>query len=212
VPLFDNILPARLSLLTFLLLALLVSVFVNRSRLPRIGIAALVAAALVPLIPNLPYPATTSSSPPFFKSGAKQIPAGSVALIAPLAGISGGTTQPMLWQVAADLRFRMPEGYVIRPSGNFDLPGAYSALFYRMAQLGRGEPAPALTPAGRAEIGCALVGLHVQTVVVGPMPYGRRETIELFRTVLGGDPSQAGGVAFWPNVLVAARRSARGCT
>jgi hypothetical protein len=214
LPLFENILPTRLALFTFLLLALLVAFFADRSRMPRVVVAAILAAALVPLIPNLPYPSTAAASPSFFESGAHQIPEGSVALIAPLAGVAGGTTRPMLWQVAADLRFRMPEGYVIRPHGNFDLPDTYPALFDRMAQLGTGEPAPPLTQADRAEISCALLRLHVRTVVIGPMKVGHHETYDLFREVLGDYPIGVGGVELWPDpdVLLAARRGARGCT
>jgi hypothetical protein len=212
LPLLENILPARLALVMFLLLGLLAAVFADRSRLPRLGVAAIVAAAFVPLIPHLPYASTASASPPFFESGARAIPEGSVALVAPLAGVSVGTTRPMLWQVAAGLRFRMPEGYVIRPRGTFDLPSVYPGLFTRMAQLSRGETTPALTTAGRLAIRCALLGLRIRTVVVGPMAVGETETIALFRDVLGSEPVRTGAVELWPDVLVAARRSASSCT
>jgi hypothetical protein len=212
LPLFANILPARLALVMFLLLGMLAAIFVDRSRLPRLAIAAIVAASFVPLIPHLPYASTASASPRVFESGAGQIPEGSVALVAPLAGVSVGTTRPMLWQVAADLRFRMPEGYVIRSGGTFDLPNVYPALFSRMAQLSRGEATPALTTAGRLAIRCALLGLRIRTVVVGPMAVGETETIALFRDVLGSEPVRTGAVELWPDVLVAARRSAGSCT
>jgi len=211
LPLFENILPARLALMMFLLLALLVAIFVDRSRLPRVAIVASLAIAFAPLVPDLPYASSASASPSFFERGAHEIPAGSVALVAPIAGVSGGTTRAMLWQVAADLRFRMPEGYVIRPQGSFALPQVYAVLFDRLAQLGRGEHPPPLIAAQRAEIRCTLLRFGVEAVVVGPMKTGRQETIGLFREVLGENPTGIDGVVLWPDVSVAASRGTRGC-
>lgn len=211
LPVLENILPARLALFVFLLLGLLLAVFVDRTRVPRLGLLAVLAAVLVPLIPNLPYPSTASASPSFFESGARELQRGSVVLVAPFAGASGGTTRPMLWQAAADLRFRMPEGYVIEPTARFDPSGRSSALFRRMARIQRGQNVNALTGAERSDMRCTLVRLGVRSVVVGPMPTDRQEMIELYRNLLGGDHTSIGGVELWPNASDAARRGAGSC-
>jgi hypothetical protein len=200
VPFLENILPARLTLFVFLLLALLVAIFVDRVRLPRPAIAAVVAVALVPLLPNLPYQSSAEATPSFFTSGARAIPKGSVALIAPLAGVAGGTTVPLLWQAKAAMRFRMPEGYVIHPRSSYAVPQSDRAFFDRMTGLGRGELLPPLTDSERRNARCTLLHFAVGTVVVGPMHPGRQQTIAFFRDVLGRAPIHAGGVAYWPDV------------
>jgi len=212
LPVLENILPARLALFVFLLLGLLLAVFVDRTRLPRLGLLGLLAVALVPLIPNLPYPSSASASPAFFDSGAHKVRTGSVVLVAPFAGVSGGTTRPMLWQAEADLRFRMPEGYVIDPQARFDPADRGSQLFRRMARIQGGGTVEPLTDAERRDMRCTLLHLGVQSVVVGPMPRGRADMIETYRDLLGSDHISTGGVELWPNASVAARRGAGTCT
>jgi hypothetical protein len=190
LPLLQSILPARLALLLFLLLALLVAIFVDRTRLRTPAIVAILVVAFVPLLPNLPFPSTADATPTFFAHGARALPAGSVALVAPLASVAGGTTRAMLWQARADLRFRMPEGVVIAPSYQ---PAALDELFDRLAALGRGERAPP----GDAAMRCALPAAGIDWVVVGPMTAGRERTIEFFRTLLARAPTDGGGVAYW---------------
>jgi dolichyl-phosphate-mannose-protein mannosyltransferase len=211
LPVVENILPARLALFLFLLLGLLLAVFVDRARLSRVALLAVLAAVFVPLIPNLPYPSTASASPSFFESGARQLPPGSVVLVAPFAGVSGGTTRPMLWQARADLRFRMPEGYVINPTARFDPSSRSSVLFRRMAQIQGGGSLQPLTQAERADMRCTLLHLAVRSVVVGPMRTGGDKMIALYRDLLGDDHRSVGGVELWPNASVAARRGAGSC-
>ena len=215
LPLLESILPARLAVVMFLLLGLLLAVFVDRfpsrSRNGTLGLAGLVAAALVPLLPSLPYPSATSDTPRFFSSGARAIPKGSVALVAPLAGVAGGTTRPLLWQAESALRFRMPESYVIRPTESTSALETDSPLFSRMVQIQAGEPVTPVTAAARRQILCQLTRLDVGSVVVGPMHVGRAQAIALFRDVLGRPPAETGGVELWPKVLAAARSAAGGC-
>ena len=211
LPVLENILPARLALFLFLLLGLLLAVFVDRVQMPRLALAAILAAVFVPLVPNLPYPSTAAASPRFFAGGAHQIPKASVALVVPFAGVSGGTTRPMVWQAAAGFRFRMPEGYVIHPGEPFDPSSRDSELFKRMAQIQSGEATQPLTEAELRAMRCTLVQLNVRTVVIGPMKVGRQEMHRLFQNLLGDYATASGGVSFWPEALVAARRSAGGC-
>ena len=115
LPLFESILPARLALIMFLLLGLLLAIFVDRfplrSASSKAALCAVLIVALAPLLPALPYPIGRDDTPRFFSAGALAIPKDSVALIAPFASPLGGTSRPMVWQARADMRFRMPEGY-----------------------------------------------------------------------------------------------------
>jgi hypothetical protein len=212
LPVLENILPTRLALFTFLLLGLLLAVFVDRIRLPRVALLAVLALVFVPLVPSLPYPSTAGASPQFFESGAHALPSKSVALVAPFAGVSGGTTRPMLWQAEADLRFLMPEGYVINPQARFDPARRTSALFRRMARIQSGASVEPLMGSERRDMSCTLVQLGVQAVVVGPMRLGHTEMVNLFRNLLGPDHSSRGGVELWPSASVAAQRGAGNCT
>jgi hypothetical protein len=212
IPVLENILPTRLAVFVFLLLGLLLAVFVDRARLPRPGLLAILALVFASLIPNLPYPSSSSASPSFFESGAHELRSGSVVLVAPYAGVSGGTTRPMLWQAKADLRFRMPEGYVIDAKARFDPASRGSALFRRMAQIQRGESVEPVTKAETREMLCNLRALDVQAVVVGPMHAGHADMIRLYRDLLGNGDVSTGGVVVWPNVSFAASRGAGSCT
>lgn len=215
LPLFESILPARLAVIMFLFLGLLLAIFVDRfpreSRGNGLALLVIVAAALVPLLPSLPYPSTTSDTPSFFSSGAKAIPRGSVALIAPLAGVAGGTTRPLLWQAESALRFRMPEAYVVRPAESTPALADDSPLFRRMVQIQAGETVSPVTRAARHRILCQLARLDVGSIAVGPMHVGYAKSIAFFTDVLRRDPVETKGVRLWTDVLVAARSGAGGC-
>jgi hypothetical protein len=215
LPLFESILPARLALLMFLLLGLLLALFVDRfpaqTGARKALLAVVLVVALAPLFPALPYPSGKDDTPDFFSAGAGVIPKGSVALISPFASPLGGTSRPMVWQAAAADRFRMPEGYIIRPGARFDPINASSPLFKRMIAIQAGRPTAPPTAAESRQILCQLARLKVETIVVGPMQRGRRESIRFFRDVLQQPPLESGGVQLWPNVLVAARGGSGSC-
>jgi hypothetical protein len=118
----------------------------------------------------------------------------------------------MLWQAAADLRFRMPEGYVIDPAARFDPASRGSALFRRMAKIQGGGNVEPLTAAERSDMLCTLLELRVRSVVVGPMRTGGTQMIDLYRDLLGADHSSIGGVELWPNASGPARRGAGSCS
>jgi hypothetical protein len=216
LPYFESILPARLAVIMFLLLGLLLAVFVDRfprrSRRGGFTLGVIVAAALVPLLPSLPYPSATGDTPRFFSSGARAIPKGSVALVAPLAGVAGGTTRPLLWQAESALRFRMPESYVIRPASSTPALADDSPLFRRMVQIQAAEAVPPITPAARRRILCQLVRLDVRSIAVGPMHVGYAKSIAFFTDVLRRDPVETMGVRLWTGVLATARGAAGGCS
>jgi hypothetical protein len=198
VPIVDNILPSRLTIFMYLAAAILLALFLDselsrglRPALIAVGFGAL---ALVPLLPRFPYPATPDTTPPFFQSPQVQrIPQGSVALIAPFA-YDWRLAEPMLWQVEAGMRFRMPEGFVWVPGPSHFPP--HSAIGDAMAAVARQQPLPELTADRRAAMLADLRRLDVQTVIVASTAPADPQ-VELFRQLLSRPPSLTDGVSVW---------------
>ena len=213
LPLLEHILPARLAVFTLLMLSLLVAVFIDRARLPRAAVAAIVAVAFLPLFPNFPYPHQPAASPPFFERGAREIPLGSAAMIEPPAGLAAATARPMLWQVAAKFRFRMPGGYIIGGARHTAaLDDRTGLLEQRIKTILHGDTPAPLDEGRRRALRCDLVRLRARTVVVAPMKVGRPQILRLFRALLDRPPVEVGGVQLWRDVLETARRHAGDCT
>ena len=205
IPLLESILPARLAVFTLLAIALLVAIFVDRARLSRVAVAAIVVVALVPVFPNLPYASQPAASPAFFTRHAKLIPNDSVAIVAPPAGLASATARPMVWQVDAGFRYRVPGAYAITDHQR------RGPVMEHIDTILHQERPPPLTPEYTHTLRCDLVGMGVETVVVGPMRVGRRQVVALFRTLLERTPAELGGVQLWRDALAAARRSAGTC-
>ncbi len=199
VGLLQNILPVRLTIYVYLFAGVLLAFFLDavvrhRSSWAVGGVAT--ALALTPLLPALPYPATAADVPAYFAGQAvDRIAPGSVALLFPMADSSHA--QPMLWQAAADLRFRMPAGYLFVPGSrtSLDPPPPNAALDVSLAVEAGADPAtldvaPLLDAARR---------WHVQTVIVGPMPH-QDQMVALVTRALGRSPQATGGVYLWEQV------------
>jgi hypothetical protein len=195
-PLLQNILPTRLMVFFQLCAGVLLAVFVRHIQLYRspVGATAWLASSLLALTPAAAL-TTTTDIPPFFTgNAAAEIPAGSVALVAPYADSSDSTA--MLWQAASGYRFKMPEGYAIHrtPSGlRFD-PNS-STLGDALRAVPSGKPAAASIHRMR----CELAAWHVRTVIVGPMR-GQSETLQLLSEVTGRPPQRQGGVWIWQDL------------
>lgn len=203
IPLVREILPARLTLIVFLLVGLLVAVFLDmvwRSPgwRPRVSALAVASAGLIALCPVLPYPTSPVASPAFFSQPLlRALPEGSVVLVAPFAVV--GSADAMYWQAKAGMWFRMPEGEAFVPSP-YPLYPPPSATEFALVGLA-GDAAPAPDPDGRVarEIRSDLRRWNVQAVVVGPMPH-RARALALLSIVLGRPPVPGDGVAVWWNV------------
>src|SRR5256886_7275816 len=201
-PILSSALPARLMLYVFLFAGLLLAVLVDAPSLPspargrglRRGLrAVLIVAALLPLIPRLPFPASPVEVPSFFTGGGvRQLPQGSVALVLPYARLANSSA--MFWQAAADMRFRMPEAYAVLPGPSFSSPPSATGSLMRMIELGEGPPA--LTDDLRRQVLDDLGAWKVQAIIVGPMPY-RERMIAFFTWLTGATPRQDGGVDIW---------------
>lgn len=202
LPLLGHILPARLMVFVFLMIALLVAILIDhlrpsRSRLGRSALAVAGLTVVASLLPDLSYPSTPVSVPRFFTDGTvRMIPVGSVALVAPFQQLY--PADPMLWQAEADMRFRMPQGYFFVPDerGEPRYGAPFSFLSVKMYDIQAGQPAPRLTPEERSTVAQDLAVREVQTVIVGPMQH-QQEMVGFFRSILGQPPERFDDVYVW---------------
>src|SRR2546430_15888866 len=110
LPLLNNILPSRLMIFFYLLAGLLIAAWLSDMKTSpagerRFGLLAVVAALLM-LVPALPFPSTPNTVPRFFPSSSvHRIPAGSVALVFPYS--SAADARAMLWQLQARMGLRI---------------------------------------------------------------------------------------------------------
>lgn len=197
MPVIDNILPTRLMLYFYLLAGLLLAVFLDdliawRPRFKALGIAATVVA-LLPLVPALPYLSSPEPVPEFFAGGyASRIPAGSVAFVVPPSFNNDG--RAMLWQAAAGMQFRMPDGYALIPETHPE----ESMLTSQVLAAAAGEPID-LSDWVRQQMLSELALWQVKTVIVGPMNDEQQE-VELFTYLFGRPPQHIDGVYVWWSV------------
>lgn len=183
------------SLFAAILAAFLMADF--RMRRTRTWVApVLLAAACLSVVPTLRFPYENATVPAFFAAGAGEIPAGSTAVVLPLADSTHSA--PMLWQAAAGYRFSMTGGYAIRglPGGGVTTapPDGVVASLAREAEAMR--RAPELPAATRELARAELHADSVRSIVVGPDP-AQAALVDLMVRVTGAAPSWSGGVAFW---------------
>jgi hypothetical protein len=139
--------------------------------------------------------------PAFFDSAAvKRVPEGSVALVAPFARDTN-TSEPMLWQAVAGMRYRMPEGYATGPDdkGKFSFLPIPTPLSQRMESIQKGMRPPPLTKTVRAQLLDEIRRDRVATVIVGPFPE-YEPMVAFFTRLLGRPPETVKGVDVWWNV------------
>jgi hypothetical protein len=197
VPLLHNVVPSRLMLYVFLLAGLLLSVLVDRwdfaSRRQAMAVGAIAAAAVLTLLPRLPFATSPTNVPTFFSAGAvSSLPSGSVALVIPYA--HEFESRAMLWQLSADLRFKMPEGYANRPGPA--LNPAPTVLGHDLMAMQQGAPTPDVSTAYRAAVLAELRHWQVRAVVLGPMA-GEDRVLAFLTAIMGSPPTEDGGVYLW---------------
>jgi hypothetical protein len=169
--------------------------FGKRGAVAWSGLLALVV--LLPLVPAWPYSAAQAAVPAWFTNGARSLPAGSAALIYPLASPSNDSS--MLWQAMADMRFRMPGGFAVipGPNGANTFVGAASPLGDALAQCeGGAASVPDFSP---ADVRAQLHQWQTETVAVVPTEPGAPCATALFTSALG-PPQRRGGVLVWSEV------------
>src|SRR5439155_4144948 len=114
------------------------------------------------------YPVGAQDVPSFFRHGAvDRVREGEVMVLVPFID---ETPKTMLWQAAADMRFRMPGGYLFIPGPDYPLLYAPpSPLRDALNAAEHGAPLASLDPAGRAAMAADLRAWNSHVIVVGPM-------------------------------------------
>jgi hypothetical protein len=159
---------------------------------------AVVAAVGVRLVPA-PLPAHQVFRPAFFSDGpGKAMASAAVVLVGPYA--TPLAPQPVIWQAASDMRFRMPEGYVSLSGSNGGYlespPDTVTSTTMQAVEVGQ---KPSLDNNLRQAIRADLERWMVRVVIVGPMTH-EASMIRLFTDVRGRLPTDVGGVAVWWSV------------
>jgi len=211
LPLLDNTIAARYSLYVVLGAAVVLALVLDQihARLargrgwrpfPAAGACAILTGlVLAPLIPAWPYAASVTQVPAYFTArGVDAIPAGSVAVLYPFP--CSGNAVPMLWQVAAGMRFKTPGGRFIVPTpGAAGPPPADRQTLTGtvLVALEDGSPPP-LTPALHAALTAELRSWHVRSVLMQSAAPSARLAGHFFEWLLGRPPdARSGGIEAW---------------
>ena len=151
-------------------------------------------------MPAWPYGARVAQMPRYFSSDvATAVPQGSVAVLYPFP--ASGDAIPMLWQVAASMRFKSPGGrFVIPVPGSVGTPASdrQTLVGQTFSQLAGGQQ-PALTPALRLTLRAQLRGRWTCEPFWSKQA-GQRPALVLpfFEWLNGGPPdAQPGGINAW---------------
>ena len=209
LPLLDSSVAARWVTYFWLFAGLLLALVLDAAhgavaadgRLGRYGgavVSGLVAVVvLLPLLPAWPYATTPASVPSWFTSGARSLPAGSAALVYPVASSTNDSS--MLWQAMAHMDFRMPGGFAVIPDadGTNTFNGQPSPLEEALAECEGGAAATPSFPA--ADVRAQLRQWHTETVAVVPTAPGAACAAALFTGALG-PARRVGGVLLWPKL------------
>lgn len=212
LPLLKNIEPARFSLFVQLAVAVVLAVAldhmssrvignrVGASARPalRAAVATLVAVvALVPLIPQTPLRTATVHVPRFFTSNAvRAIPQGSLILTYPYN--KSPQNDPMLWQSASDMRFRIFGGdaFVPRADGTSTwrpYPPAPPNIDSLLGLARKRVPEQALA----RRLSQFLPRYHVSGVVIDPAAKGAGRAARVVTAALSAPPRSIQGVQLW---------------
>jgi hypothetical protein len=206
-PLLQSALPVRFDVFWQLAVAGLAAMGVRAimavqpARMRAIGLF-LVIVSLIPLLPTLDYATWTPEVPRFFQTTAvDEIPAGSVVFTAPFPRADPWDVDPMLWQVTAGMRFRMPGGYIFFPaaggSGLADPGGVEDPLTARFDLIAETADLPALSaPELRQMRSIFLSKYQPQFGLVGPMA-NEGAAVQLMTSLVGHGPRYIEGIYLW---------------
>lgn len=206
VPVISNMLTSRMMIYVYLFAGLLTAISIDNAfdlwkEHKRRGVVTvrfvLLTLALVFLFPKVPFPTRITTVPSFFTTSAvKTIPKNSVALVAPFARDTN-TSDPMMWHAYADMRYKMPEGYILGPDGGgkFTFLPIPTTLSTTMEAIQLGKPID-ITPEMQQAMRDEIKTKKVKTIVVGPMAH-QDEMMQLFNDLLGAQPESLEGVYLW---------------
>ncbi|MCW2818512.1 MAG: hypothetical protein JWR42_1299 [Marmoricola sp.] len=216
LPALQEIGPTRfalpIQLAASVLLALVVDRALRRTTLTgvrrTVALTAVSVVALVPLLPNGPVTSVPVPTSTYFASrSVEEVPDGATVLPYPYPFYSSNVA--MVWQIEADMRFRLVGGEIYVPTGptgrskNYPHGGLPRPLWSVLVQ---GGPTGARSwhppsSAQRARLVTALrtyvAGRHVDAMVVASTGAQGRWVTALTRSALGAPTSTHGDVSTW---------------
>jgi hypothetical protein len=196
--LLAGLLPARMMLVAYLPLALILAIGIDAVRSSRrlaVRAAAGVAASIVvlSLVPK-PIEAQAIDVPAFFTGSAvERIGDGALVVLSPQAD----GRSAMLDQALGGMRFSMIGGGAFIPGPRFGPPPSPLNDELAAAEAAGGWILPG--PDRLSQVRDNLRSLGVDAVVVAPQPQAAR-VVELMTAVLGRPPAEVDGVALWMGV------------
>jgi hypothetical protein len=208
MPLVQNMVPARLALLTALFAGLLLAVALQElwqrgGWWRRSGAVAAAVLVLVFIAPPRPLSSRNVQVPTFFATSAvRTLPQDAVTLVVPFPR-KGIRNEAMLWQAEAGMWFKMPGGYFAwtDPAGTTRREATPTRTSITLARIQRGVRPPALTPALRRAIAEDFATWRVDSVLLGPMDH--REAMTGFLTeLLGRPPETVEDIQLWRDVTL----------
>lgn len=209
LPLLTSVLPARFSFVSWLLIAWLVSRWIDQLRRRpdeqrgRVtawrGLALLgVALALVPVVPRMVSAGPVPTPVAFFTSGQVRsaLHEGAPVLLLPTAG--PGDVTGMYYQQQADFRFSQPGGYALRAAHDNAAYGPPDSALIRLTVRDASGAVLAADPdailAGRRQLSAQ----HYQAIIVVRAAPDAARLAALAQLLAGGAPDQSvGGVWIW---------------
>ncbi len=202
MPVLDNLLPGRLSLISAFGCVALAVVGLDRlwSRGGRLAWAALAfaAAGVASGTARVPFIVSSTHVPTYFtaRDGARALPANSVALVLPFIDTGTGAVS-MLWQATADFRFSLIDGLAISADAGgrakFLVEGPLLDAFHTIQSDG---VLPIEIDALRAQLRTQLASDGVTVVIVGSMAH-RTVAIAFVEWLEGGPGTKKGEVDVW---------------
>jgi hypothetical protein len=170
-----------------------------------VSVAAVALVALAPLVPTMSLRSREVTTPPFFTGRmVRMIPQGSVALTFPYE--LAPPDQPMLWQVATNMRFPIIGGYAFVPGPDGrstwrPLPPGPPVLRQVLLASTVAHPGPPPTnPQAVAAIRQLCARYRVGVVLVDPASRYGHAIARLMSRALRSPPVRTGRMDVWPQV------------
>jgi hypothetical protein len=139
---------------------------------------------------GVPLPVQKVALPSWFATEGRTVPAGSVVLTYPFSSSASLRAEPMVWQAADDMRFRLAGGYIKVPGPHQGViglgpPGSATRTLDDLSLMGSTQP---VTARQIGQLRAAVVRWETDDIVVtnlGPAPV---EAAALFTAATGALP------------------------
>ncbi|AEH08007.1 hypothetical protein [Candidatus Protofrankia datiscae] len=197
-PVLHNALPSRLSLYVVLAAGIMIAIWLDQARPPRLR-AVTIGVSVVALVPLVPASllAFSPATPAFFTGSqvSNALPGGSTALVVPYPYPQQNVA--MLWQAQADFRFAIPGCYCTVPDRNgrssfHPEPDPLNSALIAVA-TGASTADDALRQPG---LRATFDRFDLDAVILGPSDH-RDELVKLLTELAGGPGRHVDGVDLW---------------